>query len=96
MKLVLYILFCNRNIFKCECRVYFFFWRERRWVFFLRYICKVFAKCLGLLNGCMSILLLFFRGGGGFLLFLRFVISLAILYHCLGRVLGSDNVCLSF
>ena len=92
MKLVL----CNRNIFKCECRVYFFFWRERGGFSTL----DIFAKCLlsvwALSNGCMSILLLFFRGGCGFLLFLRFVISLAILYHCLGGVLGSANVCFSF
>ena len=56
----------------------------------------ILAKCLfnvwALSNGCISMVLLFFKGGGGFLLFLRFVISFATLYYCFGGVLGSDNV----
>ena len=44
----------------------------------------------------MCIIRVIFRGGGGFLLFLNFEISFAILYHCLGGVFGSARLVCSF
>ena len=62
---------------------------------------EMLAKCLfsvwALSKGCIStVLLLFLKGGGGFLLFLKLEISLAILYHCLGGVFGSESVSFNF
>ena len=65
MKLVFYILFSNCNDFKCGSWVYFFFWGK--WGGFSTL--DILAKCLfnvwALSNGCISMVLLFFKGGWG-------------------------------